>query len=338
MYEFLKSTFRIHREGKNGQINHHWHGEDVTTVILDDLEVSDLDENVNIALPHVLCRPNIHVSRDEIPMQDDVDRSPYLQGHVFLPNLNSNVEVLIGANVPEALQPLRIIGSQNGGPYASKVALGWAINGPTGRKSGTVQSASFFAKSEVHPMCEVCTDFVNASEFSKEMSRDDLHFMNIVTSSVKKTDNNHYEIALPMKDSMLKMLNNRLQAERAKNLKQKFEKNSKFHQDYTNFVANIIHKGYARKVPEGQLNRDDGRVWYLPHHGIYHPKKPDKIRVVYDCSAEYQGTSLNKLLYTNRQSSPFHVFYWWRAYHVRLTKLDCLPHISARGRQCIIHR
>ena len=38
------------------------------------------------------------------------------------------------------------------------------------------------------------------------------------------------------------------------------------------------------------------------------------------------------LLYTNRQSSPFHVFYWWRAYHVRLTKLDCLPRISARGR------
>lgn len=101
-----------------------------------------------------------------------------------------------------------------------------------------------------------------------------------------------------MKDSLLKMPNNRLQAERrAKNLKQKFEKDSKFHQDYTNFVTDIIHKGYARKVPEKQLNREDGRVWYLPHHGIYHPKKPDKIRVVYDCSAEYQGTSLNKELY-----------------------------------------
>ena len=32
-------------------------------------------------------------------------------------------------------------GSQNGGPYASKIALGWAINGPTGRKSGTAQNA-----------------------------------------------------------------------------------------------------------------------------------------------------------------------------------------------------
>ena len=35
---------------------------------------------------------------------------------------------------------------------------------------------------------------------------------------------------------------------------------------------------------------------------------------------------------------PFHAFHWWRAYHVRLTKSNCLPRISVRGRQCIIHR
>ena len=33
-----------------------------------------------------------------------------------------------------------------------------------------------------------------------------------------------------------------------------------------------------------------------PHHGVYHPKKPEKIRVVFDCSAEYQGHSLNRHL------------------------------------------
>ena len=31
---------------------------------------------------------------------------------------------------------------------------------------------------------------------------------------------------------------------------------------------------------------------YIPHHGIYHPKK-NKIRVVFDCSARFKGTSLN---------------------------------------------
>ena len=33
-----------------------------------------------------------------------------------------------------------------------------------------------------------------------------------------------------------------------------------------------------------------------PHHGVYHPCKPGKIRVVFDCSAEFHGTSLNKEL------------------------------------------
>ena len=30
-----------------------------------------------------------------------------------------------------------------------------------------------------------------------------------------------------------------------------------------------------------------------PHHGLYHPRKPNKIRVVFDCAARYQGISLN---------------------------------------------
>ncbi len=37
-------------------------------------------------------------------------------------------------------------------------------------------------------------------------------------------------------------------------------------------------------------------VWYIPHHGIYHPKKQRKICVVFDCAAEFEGESLNKNL------------------------------------------
>ena len=34
-------------------------------------------------------------------------------------------------------------------------------------------------------------------------------------------------------------------------------------------------------------------MWYLPHFGVYHPKNPTQIRVVFDSSAEYEGVSLN---------------------------------------------
>lgn len=33
-----------------------------------------------------------------------------------------------------------------------------------------------------------------------------------------------------------------------------------------------------------------GNTWYIPHHGVYHPRK---LQVVVDCSARYKNTSLN---------------------------------------------
>ena len=39
-----------------------------------------------------------------------------------------------------------------------------------------------------------------------------------------------------------------------------------------------------------------GKSWYLPHHGVYHPNKPGKIRVVFDLGAEFHGRSINKAL------------------------------------------
>ena len=40
----------------------------------------------------------------------------------------------------------------------------------------------------------------------------------------------------------------------------------------------------------------EGQTWYLPHHGVYHPQKPEKIRVVFDCSATCNNRSINKEL------------------------------------------
>ena len=53
----------------------------------------------------------------------------------------------------------------------------------------------------------------------------------------------------------------------------------------------IISKGYAKQSDDTSQN---GRVWYLPHHGVYHPLKPEKIHVVFDCRSEYRGRSINK--------------------------------------------
>ena len=67
--------------------------------------------------------------------------------------------------------------------------------------------------------------------------------------------------------------------------------------EYKAFVEEIIAKGYARKVPPHQRESGyQGKTWFIPRHGVYHPHKPGKIRVVFNCSAKYQGKCFNDLL------------------------------------------
>lgn len=61
-------------------------------------------------------------------------------------------------------------------------------------------------------------------------------------------------------------------------------------------MDDIIARGDAEQVPESEISNQT--TWYIPHHGVYHPQKPGKIHVVFDCSAKFQSTSLNEHLLT----------------------------------------
>ena len=100
-----------------------------------------------------------------------------------------------------------------------------------------------------------------------------------------------------MKDKNVVLPNNRAMAwNRLKPLKKRFQRNETYREHYVNFMNKVIQSGYAERVPEGKVSEGNKSVWYIPHHGVYHPKKPNKIRVVFDCSAQFEGESLNKHL------------------------------------------
>jgi len=55
-------------------------------------------------------------------------------------------------------------------------------------------------------------------------------------------------------------------------------------------MTDIINNGDAELVPT--TCKASNHQWYIPHFGVYHPKK-NKIRVVFDCAAKFKDTSLN---------------------------------------------
>ena len=125
-------------------------------------------------------------------------------------------------------------------------------------------------------------------------SKDDDRFMKLMSEKACLVDG-HYQLPLPFKDSDVKLTNKRIQIEkRLLSVKRKMERSSAFKDEYTSCIESLIEKGYAKKSTD-EDRHEDGQVWFLPHHGVYHPTK-GKLRVVFDCGAVFHGVSLNDKL------------------------------------------
>ena len=131
----------------------------------------------------------------------------------------------------------------------------------------------------------------------KSESVEDKRFRDILTTNIHKNEKGNWEMPLPFKTDDVTLPNNREQClKRLLGIKRKVLKNSKTLKLYTEFMQEIFVKNHASLVPPEELTTSAGKVWYLPHFDIYHPKKPDQIRIVFDCSAIFQDQSLNRHL------------------------------------------
>lgn len=75
------------------------------------------------------------------------------------------------------------------------------------------------------------------------------------------------------------------------------EKDLKLYQNYKAFMQDVLSKGSTWKVSPNQKGFTKGTAWYILHHGVYHPHKPGKIHVMFDCSAKFMTKSLSDMLY-----------------------------------------
>lgn len=101
----------------------------------------------------------------------------------------------------------------------------------------------------------------------------------------------HYVLGIPFKYGLGQcMPNNRAMAEhRLVSLGKRLARDDTLREMYTTQITDLLSKGYAEPVSDP----DRMDVNYIPHHAVTHPKKPGKVRVVFDCAAKHQGVSLN---------------------------------------------
>ncbi|XP_062610192.1 uncharacterized protein LOC134271972 [Saccostrea cucullata] len=295
------------------------------------LVVRGFNSEHRIRLPETYTRAIMPANRSHIPTPEVARRWPHLEAIAdeLLPLTDCEVGLLIGYNCVKALTPRDVIVPSEDGPYGQRTDLGWSVVGimendssteweedPIGishrivacdvptelctseasRQDHVVFSVRNKIKEVINPeevvrMLEV--DFSENFSSSKHVSYEDRKFLDIMEKGIHKCDG-HYEMPLPFREAMPYLSNNRDMAfQRLQGLRKRLEKDAKYSEHYVSFMKELISNGFAERVPKTEIGVDSGQEWYIPHHGVYHPQKPGKLRVVFDCSARYMGQSLN---------------------------------------------
>ena len=265
------------------------------------LQVSDMEEGEFIRLPPVYTLNKLPVCKQDVPRDEDLKRWPHLD-EVDMQELDCDVGLMIGSNVPEAIEPWEVLHGKPGEPFAVRTKLGWTVWGSTGRSDCAKQNIRFnrvkVREAEVHDLFVKMynEEYKDDVTDKKGMSQEDVYWMEKVKSSCEQSEG-HYQISLPFRSSKPNLPDNRQMAfSRLTTLKRKLSTDQRLHRQYNDFMKDMLNSGYAERVPDSNLYRNDGQVWYIPHHAVRHAQKPDKVRVVFDCPAKYHGVSLNDSL------------------------------------------
>lgn len=198
---------------------------------------------------------------------------------------------------PEILAPREVRRGDPGSPYAILSGLGWALNGPLHGDFHLLQTNFINLEDPLQEMVEKFWKIEESPTTTISMSTSDKAVVQLWKEN-SQMDEGKYMLPIPFKKNPPDLPNNYLMAKhRLDLLGKRMLKNPDLLEKYSRAIHDYIDKGHAVEVAPNH-HPEEGLVWYLPHHAVFHPKKPDKIRIVFDCAARFSGVSLNSQIRT----------------------------------------
>ena len=266
------------------------------------LKIEALDGKTKFILDHVLTTERLPIGEKHFANNRKSRKWPHLDG-IHLPEVDERkVSILIGSDRPDIIDNNSEVrrGTQ-GQPYAVNTPLGWTAYGPMGESSGDGVSTNF-VESDHEETLSMQLDRLYNTEFrdalvevEKSLSVEDRRAKQIMEEAVVLVDG-HYQIKLPFRHSppclpdSLPVAKKRLYM-----LKKRLERNPELHKQYSGVMNNYQAEGSSRRVLDEEVPTLKP-IWYLPHHAVWHPRKPSEPRVVFDCASKSASVSLNDQL------------------------------------------
>ena len=266
-----------------------------------EVEVLAMDNSDRVRMRGIFAIDNLPVKVYSRTMVDRDERWPHLAGIPYNNYDGKPVEMIIGCDQSKAHWVKEVKLGQESQPFGLKTPLGWIVLGPMQQKEirsvYCMNSQESEEDSKLEKMIQLLynSDFDGLSSDDKSLSQEEKDAVDIVTQGISK-DGCQYIVPLPWKLYPPELSDNRTYAmKRLEGLRRRFQLRPELIGQYDRILRAHVEKGYISKVSPGEL--DKARAWYLPHHPVFNPHKPDKLRIVFDCAARYKNKSINDCLH-----------------------------------------
>ncbi|XP_035714129.1 uncharacterized protein LOC118438289 [Folsomia candida] len=187
-------------------------------------------------------------------------------------------------------------GNSSNSPIAIRTPLGWALMGRTAW-AGREQYA--YHMQEVDPLHQLVKDQFSTESFGvkplvdKPRTKEDKRAQEILDASTRRVEGG-WETALLWRDDHVKLPESYSNAyRRLMSMERKMDRDPEFMKSYCNKIEEYLSKGYARILSPEEAATTTNKTNYVPHFMAYNPKKPGKLRFVFDAAAKNHGRSLN---------------------------------------------
>lgn len=246
---------------------------------------------------------NLGLSEHTYPVKQLQDQYPHLRGIPLEPIDHVCPLVLIGSDYAHLITPLEpVIMGPPGGPVAIQTRLGWTLQGPASLVQAQQMSISYTLtcfKSElfknVERLWQIDT-LPHINEKTVTRSKQDKLALDLLQLKTVRVDvDGVMRYATPLlRAPNIPVLHAPKEAvlPRLRATERRLFKDPKMSAQYQEELDKLVQSGFVNKIPSEQVDKP-AETWYFPHHMVEHNNKP---RVVFDCSFEYMGLSLNKFL------------------------------------------
>ncbi|XP_062556738.1 uncharacterized protein LOC134221563 [Armigeres subalbatus] len=263
--------------------------------------VSDIETKGKTLLTTVHTVNKLMLPAQSLDAKELSHHYSHLRG-LSISSYNGRPEMLIGLNNLHAFAPLEAKIGRVMEPIAVRCQLGWTVYGPKKTMSSAevagfvnvhqnVSNEDLYDLLKNHYAVEESVVTIQLESTENKRAREILERTtrrigdSFETGLLWKNDNPSFPDSYPMA------------VRRLKQLEKKLERNQELQRNVSEQILEYQRKGYAHLATTEELDATDPKnVWYLPLNVVLNPKKPGKVRLVWDAAATVQGVSLNDQL------------------------------------------